>query len=220
MCGRFVLEKSVPYIEKAFHIQKVLFSFEKRFNIAPGQTVAAIVREGENVLVGMAWGLIPPFAKPPMRRGGFINARGETVHLKQSFRNSFFRRRCIIPSTGYYEWKKRNGGKDPYLISLASKEPFAMAGIFEERYDPSENSSLTCAIITIEAAPLLAPIHDRMPVIIPDEEMDTWLSREIDSPDTLLPLLRPYPSEEMVFHRVSPYVNSPAHEGRQCIVPL
>jgi putative SOS response-associated peptidase YedK len=148
-----------------------------------------------------------------------INARAETVAEKPAYRAAFRRRRCLVLADGFYEWQRLDGKKRPYFIHLRSDRPFAFAGLWEHWQGPAEETLQSCALVTTEANDLMRPIHDRMPVILPEDDYARWLDPSLDAPESLLPLLRPYPSEAMDAYRVSTYVNSPTHDAPLCVQP-
>lgn len=144
------------------------------------------------------WGLIPAWMKEPPKGGGFINARAETLISKASFREAFYRRRCLFVTDGFYEWQKLEGKqKKPWFFYLRSGTPFAFAGLYETWLSPRGEAIDTCTIITTQANELIAPIHDRMPVIVPPRYYDLWLNPKNTDSASLAKLLRPYPSSEM-----------------------
>ena len=204
MCGRFTLKS--PGRTKIEGLNRsYLPPLFPRYNIAPSQGVLAIVqREAEREAVFLQWGLIPSWSKEPK---GFINARGETLEEKPSFSESFQQRRCLIVADGFYEWARSGKWKQPYYFQLKDERPFAFAGIWDEWYrgDLSINS---CAIITTTANDLLAPIHDRMPVILYPKSYEAWLSGDAKLLG-LKELLLPYPASEMSSHPVGSDVNKP-----------
>ena len=146
----------------------------------------------------MRWGLIPSWSKDHTIGSKLINARSETVAEKPSFRSAFKRRRCIIPASGFYEWKSENGKKQPWYISFVSGEPMAFAGLWET-WIPSEGEEKidSCCIITTIANSFMEPIHDRMPVILSPEQWSVWLSQQEHLPDKLLLLLDSKESKSM-----------------------
>ncbi|MDI9569935.1 MAG: SOS response-associated peptidase [Pseudomonadota bacterium] len=198
MCGRFVLQTDLAEISERFQIQEVACAYRPRDNIRPGEAVAAVIRRGVNRLVAFRWGLIPSWAKNPPGSRHLINARAETVAVKPSFRNSFQSRRCLIVADGFYEWQRTGGRKTmPWFIHLLSGAPCGFAGLFDVWRSPAGEEIRTCAIITTRANELVAPIHERMPVIVSESDSDLWLDKDVRDPDRLLALLRPYPVEEM-----------------------
>lgn len=222
MCGRFAFAASQDENQLAFSGFTFPDDMPKRYNIAPGQPIIALANNGQKRAVAFKWGLIPSWSKDPQIGNRLINARAETLAEKPSFRSAFKRRRCLIPTTGFYEWKKQPDGKTkiPTLISLKSKHPFALAGLWEHWGSPEGDEIETCTIITTEPNALMAPIHNRMPVILPQKSFDAWLALEEKRPDELQDLLRPYPAEKMTTHPVSSLVNSPTNDSPECIEPV
>jgi len=220
VCGRFTLTTNLGAIAKRFGVARFLEEVGPRYNIAPTQTVIVVNDDGTRHLTEMQWGLIPSWAKDPAIGNRMINARAETVATKPAFRVALRKRRCLIPSDGFYEWQPIGQRKQPVYTLLKSREPFAFAGLWEGWTSPAGKEIKTCTIITTEANELLKPVHDRMPVILTKEAESLWLDPAIQDPDKLLPLLKPYPAEEMEAYPVSTKVNSPANEGPACIVPL
>lgn len=221
MCGRFTLTSPDSGIAAQFHLLD-LPSLEPRYNIAPTQPVAAVrmVAEGAaRELVLLHWGLIPFWAKDRQVGARLINARSETVADKPSFRDALRRRRCLVLSDGFYEWQKQEGGKQPFYFRLRGGGPFGIAGLWERWEGPDEVIE-SCTLITTEANDLLRSIHDRMPVIVHPKDYDLWLDRGVRQSELLLPMLRPYPSEEMLAYPVSRRVNDPDNDDPQCIQPL
>lgn len=190
MCGRFTLNETPKKLTEYFGLSGDLdFSFS--WNIAPTALINSIVAdENENRhLKLMHWGLIPSWAKDKTIGNKLINARGETVSSKPSFRNAFKRRRCLIPASGFYEWKAENGIKQPWYISLKSGEPMAFAGLWET-WTPKDGEQIeSCCIITTQANSFMEPIHDRMPVILNPDKWALWLSQHECLADKLLPLI-------------------------------
>jgi putative SOS response-associated peptidase YedK len=197
---------------------------QPRFNIAPTQAVAAVRRVPESSeparqLVLLRWGLVPSWAKDPKIGNSLINARAESVAAKPAFRTAFRRRRCLVVADGFYEWQRTGTKKQPYFIRLADDRPFAFAGLWEFWEGPDHSALESCTLITTSANELMAPIHDRMPVILSPDDYDRWLDPAIQKPDQLQPLLRPYPSGEMLAYPVSTHVNNPRNEDAECIAP-
>lgn len=218
MCGRFTLTELEPdVLTEIFTLSGDVPKLSPRYNIAPTQPVATVIqdaRSGENRLDIMRWGLIPSWAKDPKIGNNLINARGETVHEKPSFRAAFKRRRCLIVADGFYEWQTLDdGSKQPLYITLTDRRPFGFAGLWEFWTDSATGSELTtCTIITTAPNAFMRNIHNRMPVIVPREEYARWLDPSQEDPTALLPLLRPYPDELMTAWPVSRRVNSPAND--------
>ena len=196
MCGRFALVSELADIEEKFDIHKVSYDFKPNWNVSPGQHIPAVIhREGRNVLVSFLWGLIPSWTKDPSIGQKMINARAETVHEKPSFKNAFKSRRCLIVADGFYEWKKEDRKKIPLYFYLKSGEPFGMAGLYETWTSPDSSQINTCTIITTDSNQLIQPFHDRMPVIVPKDQEQIWISNKTEDKSMLLSVLKPYPAE-------------------------
>jgi putative SOS response-associated peptidase YedK len=220
MCGRFTLTTNLGAIAKRFGVARFLEEVGPRYNIAPTQTVIVVNDDGARHLTQMRWGLIPSWAKDPAIGNRMINARAETVATKPAFRVALRKRRCLIPADGFYEWQPVGRRKQPVYIALTSRESFGFAGLWEAWTAPDGQEIKSCTIITTEANELLKPIHDRMPVILTREAEGLWLDPKVQDPAILLPLLTPYPAEEMEAYPVSTQVNSPANDGPECIEPM
>jgi putative SOS response-associated peptidase YedK len=170
-------------------------------------------------LDALRWGLIPYWAKDPRIAYKTINARVETVDTARSYRQAFKKRRCLIPADTFYEWKKVVGGKIPYAIGMKDDAPFVFAGLWEGWKDPATDEWLrTCAIITGEPNELVAQIHTRMPVILPEEDHSKWLG-ETEAGD-LKALLKPFPANQMRIWAISPRVNSPENNDPDILTPI
>ncbi|MBC8123400.1 MAG: SOS response-associated peptidase [Gemmatimonadaceae bacterium] len=220
MCGRYTLSASAEKLSQAFNLDTVP-PLVPRFNIAPTQMVAAVREETQKRrLVTLRWGLIPAWAKDPAIGNKLINARAETLSEKPSFRSASRLRRCLIPVSGFYEWQRLEGRKQPHYIRLGSGEPFAFAGLWESWHGPEAESVESCTIITTTANTLVGTIHDRMPVILAPHDYDAWLNEKLQSPEAVLPLLRPYPAEAMEAHPVSTRVNKPGVDAPELVNSL
>ncbi len=222
MCGRFNLVTNIEDLSKAFAIPTVppqyQQNFQSRFNIAPTQPISAVVENSDGIreLTFFLWGLIPSWSKDTKFASRMINARSETVHEKPSFRAAFKRRRCLVPMTGFYEWQKLpSGKKQPTLIEQGdNRELFAVAGLWE-----TWQGIQSCTLLTGKPNDVMAPIHDRMPIILAPEEYDLWL--DVDAPlPAVKSLFEPYSAELLHTTPVSTYVNKPANEGPACIEPV
>jgi len=221
MCGRFALFLPGELIAEQFQLAATPTLFP-RYNIAPTQPVAAIrlanhARERELAL--FHWGLIPSWAKDVKFSARMINARAETAPEKPAFRAAFKRRRCLIPASGFFEWQKTNGKKQPMFIHASNDGLFALAGLWEIWHSPEGDMIESCTILTTEPNELMAPIHNRMPVIIESEDYDMWLDPG-PRPDDARHLLRPYPAEKMRAYPVTTHVNTPRNDDARCIAPL
>ena len=220
MCGRFTLRVSPAELVEAFALVREP-DLAPRYNIAPTQSVAVVRPDtGGRQLSFLHWGLVPSWSKDRSGAARMINARGETAATKPSFRAAFQRRRCLVPADGFYEWKKTGGKtKQPYCMTLRRGGPFAFAGLWDTWKGNGEEPLESCTIITGEPNELVRAIHDRMPVIIPEEEYDTWLDPQQKDVDTLQRLLVPYPAEEMRAVAVRTVVNNPRVDSPECVEP-
>ncbi|MBN1429517.1 MAG: SOS response-associated peptidase [Anaerolineae bacterium] len=220
MCGRFTLMLDANGLQVAFPTFTPPPMVAPRYNIAPTQPVLAIANDGKSKIDFFLWGLIPSWAKDPSMGARMINARAETLAEKPSFKNAYKRRRCLIPADGFYEWQKGPDSKDrtPMFIHRQDRQPFAFAGLWET-WHPGDENILSCAIITTTANPLMAPIHDRMPVILPQSAWEEWLDPVEQPPAELDKFLRPYPANEMAAYPVSTLVNSAANDRPECVLP-
>lgn len=208
MCGRFALDENPLRFAEHFNLTgDVLLS--PAWNIAPSFKINTITapQDGARQLRTMRWGLIPAWAKDAAIGNRLSNARGETVADKPSFRSAFKYRRCLIPASGFYEWKSHQGRKQPWYMSLKSGEPMALAGLWESWQAPDGETLQTCCIITTSANSLMQPIHERMPVILNREQWESWLSPQERNPHHVLPFIQPCDAEPMQAWPVSTELN-------------
>lgn len=218
MCGRFVRKETIEEIAKKFEIERKACDLPPSYNIAPTQSVAAIVHKDKaRMLVDLKWGLVPPWSKDTSFASKLINARAETISEKASFKQAFKNRRCLIISNGFYEWQKSETGKQPTFIHLPNQELFVFAGLYEHWKAPEGGFVSTCTIITTQASEILSPIHHRMPVILPPEQYDFWLSKDVQDKVALSALLKAYPDEQTAFYPVSDLVNNARNNSPQCL---
>lgn len=215
MCGRFTLKTPAADLVEPFRLPQIP-DLAPRYNVAPSQPVAA-VREhaGQRELVELRWGLVPSWADDLKIGYKLINARSETADTKPSFRSAFRKRRCLILGDGFYEWQKQGSAKQPFYVTLKSRGPWAFAGLWE-RWHPGADEVQSCTILTTEANPLIADIHERMPVILPPEHYDLWLDDEVEDPKVLKDLLQPFDPELLDVYPVSDLVNSPRNDVPEC----
>jgi putative SOS response-associated peptidase YedK len=218
MCGRYSFVPTES-IAARFDIQQAQLTLLPRYNVAPSQSMPVVVRNSPNRLVEMQWGLIPSWSKEPRAQFSTINARAETITKSPVFRGPFKSRRCLVPASGFYEWRQTGQGKQPYCIRLKAGELFAFAGLYDVWRDGEGNELYSYTIITTTPNDLVAPIHNRMPVILEQEDEQAWLDNEADSA-RLLALLVAYPADEMEAYPVSRAVNSPANEGAELLQPV
>ncbi len=216
MCGRYTLTKPLEEIE--FHFSPILIKLDhqQRYNIAPTQQSPIVIEKDEQrQLVPMTWGLVPAWAKDPSYGTRMINARGESVHEKPSFRSSFKHQRCLVPADGFIEWRAQGKEKIPHYIQLKNQGLAGFAGIWSE-WKKQDTHLITYSIITTQANDLLRTIHERMPVILSTEDYATWLQPNTDQ-ETLRSLLVPYPDELMTFRQISKTVNSAKNDRSEVL---
>jgi putative SOS response-associated peptidase YedK len=222
MCGRYTLTTGKKEIAEQLSLFDVP-DLDPHFNIAPTQSVPVARRlpdqpRGEVVL--LRWGLVPSWADDRAIGNRLINARAETVADKPAFRAAFRKRRCLVLADGFYEWQKTGSPKkQPYYFKLKDDGLFAFAGLWEH-WDKEGEVVESCTIVTTDANELLRPMHDRMPVILHRGDYERWLDPSNQTAKDLLPLLRPFPAEEMRAYPVSLHVNNPRHDDPNCVVPL
>lgn len=211
MCGRFAFYSPREAVTALFGVNLPL-PVEPRYNIAPGQYVAALrAADGSPPEPAMLrWGLVPGWARDPVVGNRMINARAETVAEKPAYRAAFRHRPCVVLADGFYEWQASAGGKQPWYITAADGQPFAMAGLWE-RWDRGESPLETCTIITTAASAWMARLHHRMPVILAPEQARQWLARP--SRDLLVAC----DDAALAARPVSRRVNNAAHEGPELI---
>jgi putative SOS response-associated peptidase YedK len=218
MCGRFSIAAPVGPIENRFDIE-IGFNYTPRFNCAPTQNIPVISNQEPDVLSFYRWGLIPVWAKDKKIGNSLINARAETITEKPAFKNSFRRKRCLVPADGFYEWKRTAAKqKIPYRIVMKDEGLFAMAGIWDSWKDEEDAIVHSFSIITTAPNELMRDIHDRMPVILELKDEKTWLLE--NDQDVLIGLLRPFPHELMKAYPVSALVNSPANDVPEVMAPV
>jgi putative SOS response-associated peptidase YedK len=221
MCGRYSMSSAPHSVRRRFNYVDQP-NFPPRYNIAPTQPIAIVrMSEGQRRFALVRWGLIPSWVKDPKAFSLLINARAESVNEKPAFRNAMRHRRCLIPADGFYEWKRdAAGGAQPYFITLREDGPFAFAGLWETWTGPNGEEMETAAIVTTQASPLIAPIHDRMPVILPPSAYDLWLDcRNVDA-KTAAALLVPAPDAMLRVYPVSKAVNRTANDSPDLITEV
>lgn len=197
-------------------------TLKQNFNVAPTTRVYAVAaHEGDRVLTSFRWGLVPFWAKDIKIGSRSINARSETAATKPTFRSSFEKRRCLIPVDGFYEWERKTKGKLPHYIYATDGKPLPVAGLWSSWKDPeTDERLLTCTILTSAPNDLLTPIHDRMPVVLAQDQWASWLDPDNHDTDALQELMVPYPPELMAEHPVSTLVNKVANNTADLVRPL
>jgi putative SOS response-associated peptidase YedK len=219
MCGRFALYTDPLALAKKFQAENAP-ELLPSYNVAPSQAIPIIrQKQGHRIFAMTRWGLIPSWTKEINTGYSTINARAETVAEKPSFRSAFEHRRCLIPADGFFEWQEiaTSKIKQPWYISLKNQEPMALAGLWEHWQGKDGSESESCTIIVTSGNELMQSIHDRMPVILSPENWDSWLDTANTNKQGLQTLLTQYPADEMTAWPVSTVVNSPRHNGEECI---
>jgi putative SOS response-associated peptidase YedK len=232
MCRRYKLTVPFREIVPIYNLTNIPYgkfdNIPARYNIAPSQDIA-VIRSDENdagtmmrTLDMLRWGLVPSWAKDLKMGHSLINAMGETVSAHASFREAFKRRRCIIPADGFYEWKKVDAEtKQPYCFGMKGGELFGFAGLWEQWTDRESGETVrSCAIITTTPNELVAPIHNRMPVILHPADNAAWLGEAPDELATFSALLRPYPAERMTMWPVDKRIANVKNQGRELAEPI
>ena len=220
MCGRYLLISPVEAMRRLFDVGGLL-NLPPRYNIAPTQDapVVRLDKEGRRELIMMRWGLVPLWAKDLSMGARCINARAESAADRPAFRDAFERRRCLVPTDGFFEWEKKGKVKQPWRIGPAEDGLMALAGLWERWRAPDGGVVRTYAVVTTEANELVAPLHDRMPAVIPPDEFGAWLDPDTPA-ERLREMLRPYPAERMKAYPVSRRLNDVRNDDAGCIEPF
>lgn len=215
MCGRYDLPPSPRELADLFQLAGVP-DLGAKYNIAPTQPVPVVRVAGQaRELVSLRWGFIPSWSKDGKLAP--INAMSETAPDKPMFRSAFRKRRCLLPATGFYEWKPTGAKrKQPFRIRMADEKPFAFAGLWERWHGPDGDVE-SCCILTTAPNELVGTIHNRMPVILDARDFDQWLDPREQDAAAIAPLLRPFPAERMYAYPVSTWVNDVRHKDARCV---
>lgn len=234
MCGRYVATTDAEGLTRFLVVDAQRGGdLPPSWNVAPtAQVPGVLAHDGRRVLTDLRWGLIPSWAKDPSIGARMINARADTIDEKRAFADSFAQRRCLLPADGFYEWQKvddgtRRGARLPWFVTRTDGAPMVFAGIWASWRDRTAEVPeggeppriISCSIITTDANGVLAPIHDRMPVVLPRERWDAWLDPQADPLD-LKPLLAPADDDAVRRRRVSTDVNRVANDGPELLEPL
>jgi putative SOS response-associated peptidase YedK len=216
MCGRFTLHLPPELIAEIFGVP-LLADIRPRFNVAPSQTHLVVRQTAEErEMALMKWGLIPHWAKDPKLGYSMINARSETVAVKPAFRESFRTRRCLVVADGFFEWRHEGKTKEPFYVSIRDGGVMPFAGLWDRWQDPVGESVETFTIITCASNELVSQLHEWMPVIVDQQDFDTWLDSTAPM-EKVKELLHPYPAGRMTLWKVGALVNNPRNESEECI---
>ncbi|MDA1183954.1 MAG: SOS response-associated peptidase [Acidobacteria bacterium] len=226
MCGRAYEtytdeELSIEYLNRQpLHLD----GFRQTYNLAPTQmSPVVLVRDGQRAIDLFRWGLVPSWAKSlkAATKYSLINARGEDIAEKASYAEPFRQRRCVVPLSGFFEWKRGAPRKRPFAIQPKDRGILSVAGVWERFQPGGQPEPLhTFSIVTTRANALMLDIHDRMPVILGSDDLHLWLDPSVDDPDRLKPLLEPCPPDWLSAYEVSTMVNAPANNSPEVLQPL
>ena len=219
MCGRYSLI-CIDDLGNRFRVFEPTLGCRSRFNVAPSQEMPVILHRGRTEMIMMQWGLIASTTKDPGTSVRPINARAESLAERTLFRTLLKDRRCLIPASGFYEWKKEGNRKTPFYIHLKEEALFAFAGLYDIWLDASGAQHPSFTIITTNANELVSPLHDRMPVILKRGDEERWLAAELPARDALSTILVPYPARMMETYPVASRVNSTDVDDEDLIRPL
>jgi putative SOS response-associated peptidase YedK len=217
MCGRYAVTSAPEAIRRLFGIPGPTPNFPPHYNAAPGMELPVVRLDPKadgRVLGTLLWGLIPYWAKDRKIAWKCINARGETVKTTPAFRSAYKARRCLVLADAFYEWRANGKAKQPYAIAMRNREPFALAGLWENWKEPTSDQWVrTFTIVTTAPNELVAPLHDRMPVVLASADYDRWLGEDPDPAH----LMRPYPADEMAAWPVNTRVNTPKNDDSRIL---
>jgi len=226
MCGRFVQVSSPELLVERFNVDVVTTPrHEPSYNVAPRASVYAVRDRVEDdgrrrYLSELRWGLVPSWAKDPRVGDRMINARAESLAEKPAYERAFRLHRCVVPAEGFYEWQRRGRNKQPMFVHRRDGEPMAFAGLWaawRDGHEPDGDWLRSCAIVTAAANDVLAPIHDRMPVVLEERDWDAWLNPTADEVDSLTKLLVPASNDRLGVYPVSSAVNGADHDGPELV---
>lgn len=227
MCGRMTQTTDPAEVARIFdadsRVDEDSEDAKARYNVAPTQPLTVVLQRSDEgrVVEQHRWGLIPSFSKSAKGSARMINARAETIATSPAFRSSFRKRRCIVPSDGFYEWQRTGGPKQPYFLHPPEEAVLAMAGLWAVWKDPETGLWVpSAAVVTTGANRMMSAIHDRMPVLLPREAWDDWLDVEVDDRDYLQSLLEPAPDDVLGMYPISTKVNNVRNQGPELLEPL
>lgn len=221
MCGRYTLLADELKLLQRFQLEKqIAGGYAPSYNIAPGQQVLAIIHDGQKRRAGyMRWGLVPFWAKDKKIGYKMINARSETLHEKPSFKHLLLRKHCLIVADSFYEWQKTEDGKQPKRISIPEGGLFTFAGLWD-KWEHQGETLFTCTLLTRDSTPFMQSIHHRMPIILPQEEEETWVNPAFQTPLEAQQFVQELEPAALTAYNVSNYVNHATHNDEACIAPI
>lgn len=224
MCGRVTLtidfDTLREILKTKYHIQKPHINpYNPRYNIAPSQPLATLIHDGENFRAGeLTWGITPAWQQKTETSRPLANARAESIDQKPSFRDSFQKKRCIILADSYYEWRTTFGDKSPFRVKRKDDGLLYLAGLWSSQVTP-DGKQHSCVVITTAANDLIKPIHHRMPALLDEADVETWVRP--DTPvEKLHALLQPYRGDQLTLYEVSKLVNNARIDAPDCIDPI
>jgi len=225
MCGRFTQERATSELAGIFGAEDRIDAPGGRFNIAPTDPAAVVVqREDHRAITAYRWGLIPHWSETAKSGNRMFNARAETIDRNPAFRYAFGKRRCLVPVDAFYEWQRDGDARLPFAVVRADRRPMALAGLWAGWKDPdTEEVIRSFTILTTGPNDLMRPIHDRMPVVVPESAWDRWLDPTLTKPRDLAELhglLVPAEDEALDAYRVSARVNNVRNDGPDLVEPL
>ncbi|MFD1039961.1 SOS response-associated peptidase [Virgibacillus byunsanensis] len=220
MCGRYTLLADELEILNEFDLSHSIDSYQPSYNIAPGQNVLAIIHDGNEKRAGyLRWGLVPSWAKDEKIGYKMINARSETAHEKPSFKKLMSRKRCLIVADSFYEWQQTEEKKQPKRIQIPERNVFAFAGLWD-KWQQEDKELFTCTILTKEANDFMQEIHHRMPIILPKDRQDEWVTPHKQEPHEVYQFLQSIEAERLKAYNVDRYVNAAKNNDEFCIAPI
>ena len=226
MCGRYVLKATLEELQKTYGaVPDGTFPVEPSYNVAPSHHMPVILEQDDEtrpnrIIRLLRWGLVPFWAESINTGYSMINARGESLSKKKSFRKPFKSQRCIVPASGFYEWKKTSSGKFPHFIQRIKSDLMHFAGLWEHWEDPENGETVNSyTIITTDANEPMTELHDRMPALLLQEEFDTWLDPSNHNTNSLQDLIRPWPDDDIEFYRVNDEVGNVRNNQPELIEP-
>lgn len=221
MCGRYVFKATLQQLEETYGaVPEGIYPVEPNYNVAPSVHMPVVLEnDGKRLIRSYRWGLIPFWADSMKTGYSMINARAETLNKKRSFQKPFLSQRCIIPASGFYEWKTTGSAKVPHFIRRKKSELMHFAGLYEQWRDKNENPVNSYTIITTDANKPMSELHDRMPAMLLPEEIAAWLDPANKDTGMLSDLLRPWPDDDIEFYRINDQVGNVRNNGPELLEP-